>query len=163
MMIEAGTRLVASERCAYLLGEPWIGPWRRGRKVFWNYRHADRSLFEAAEAEWLDVLVRGPAPSLASLEIELGLLGQAPFPDPIDAFDSAGGAWLVVADLHASPVEENSEAWVIEARALDDLLSARGLTAGRLGPTDFAADAAGRLVFLRSDRVVPARSSGARP
>ena len=107
-----GTRIENGARSAYVFGEALPGsfrsPWRRARKVFLNYRHADRSLFETSEEESLDVLIRDPSPSVSAIEFELKVVysieGVDCFLPPVDVIPSVDGPRLVVADPHATPL-----------------------------------------------------------
>src|SRR4051794_34271375 len=102
MNLAPGTRLEAGAGSAYVLGESLPGeflqPWRHARKIFRNYRHADRSLFEASDEESLAVLIRGPGSSAKALRFELEsiyALAEADwFLEPIDVIDAEGGPLL---------------------------------------------------------------------
>ncbi len=64
MKLTPGMRLQGGDRSTYVLndeGKPIHGQiFFRARKLFWNYRDRDRSLYEAPEDEGLAVLVRAP-------------------------------------------------------------------------------------------------------
>ncbi|MDB5349554.1 MAG: hypothetical protein JWN86_801 [Planctomycetota bacterium] len=164
MNLAPGTRLDLGDGSAYLLGEPLPGefrlPWRRARKLFRNYRHADRSLFEASAEEALDVLIRGPGPSPQAIEFELkqvfSIPGTDSFLEPIDVIHDDAGSFLVVADPHASPLREQPlavRADVLgELNALLRLLSDYRLIPDILDPADILVDRENRPWFLGTDR-----------
>lgn len=62
MRLVAGQRLEGSAGSVYVVGAPDAqSPWQQfypARKVFVNYRYDERQLYEAAEDEWIDVLLR---------------------------------------------------------------------------------------------------------
>lgn len=173
MNLAPGTRIQVGEQSSYRLGE-WLPgyfrlPWRRGVKIFRNYRHVDRSLFEAAEDEGLAVLIRGPDPSAEQVRFELesvfSLPGAVWFPEPIDLIESEAGTLLVLADPHAISICERSPSdlagFVDEATAMVRLLHRSGLIIGGVDLSDFAVDADGRLFFLGTDLVTRAESPAA--
>jgi hypothetical protein len=62
MKLEEGQRLSGPGRSAYVVrcleaDTPWYRLYR-AQKVFYNFRYDDRQIYEAAEDEWIDVLVR---------------------------------------------------------------------------------------------------------
>jgi len=117
MELVEGQRLSASEHGGYIVGHcikqtPWYRLYA-ARKVFTNYRYAEREFYEAAEDEWLDVLIRacpdrGEPPSAAAEQSSKLLRYEAQevlgdlngwLPQPIDLLEleSAGDGWHVSA------------------------------------------------------------------
>ena len=132
----APRRLEGSARSVYLLGAlRSVTPWYRlyeARKVFFNYRYGEREIYEAAEDEWIDVMVRvlpdpeSSDPSYAEgvrwlLNYEATQVLTAPgpwFPEPIDWLDrptppcpdgaeaSHVGPALVMSRTHGRPLRQ---------------------------------------------------------
>lgn len=113
MELSEGQRLSTSEQGGYTVGKCLSQTaWHRlyaARKVFCNYRYAERELYEAAEDEWLEVLIRaspgGDSPAaqqsakLLRYESQEVLSGHGSwFAQPIDLleFDVYNGRWHAI-------------------------------------------------------------------
>jgi hypothetical protein len=88
MMLTIGQRLEGRWPSAYVVGQRLMQtPWYElcaARKVFFNYRYRERSFYEAAEDECLDVLVRVGVPARGG--------AGAPSPASTDSSAAPGGA-----------------------------------------------------------------------
>jgi serine/threonine protein kinase len=187
MSLKPGQRLTGSGRAVYVvrecLQESSSCRLYSAHKVFRNYRYDDRSYYEAAEDEWVEVRIRAcpklePHDSarqnecIRRLEYEASeVLTTHPawLPAPIDRLDHNGEPLLVMSTPHGDTFRHWRESpnsnparrlrAASEMLHLLESLHRSGQILGGFGPDDFVIDTGGRLCLIAGNRVRPAEQS----
>jgi hypothetical protein len=189
MILTPGQRLSTGEQRSYqVVGIAWETrrhTFYRALKLFWNARGEEHALYEAAEDEWLEVVVRCGRTAEPSnrtnrhcfeRDAVLGLADAPWLPEALDVLDLPGSQprgtaaepLLVLAHPHGErlvdgPPQPSALPRLIrflqESLEMLEYFRGHGLRAAVLEPEDFVIDSWGRWTFFGTDLVEP-RSEG---